>query len=77
VVSAAIRNAETVAAAPIGARGAEAMGLRIGDDVDHDKFGEGVILDLIGDGDKAEAVVNFRGVGEKRMLLAWAPLRKV
>jgi DNA helicase-2/ATP-dependent DNA helicase PcrA len=77
VVSAAIRNAETVAAAPIGARGAEAMGLRIGDDVEHDKFGEGVILDLIGDGDKAEAVVNFRGVGEKRLLLAWAPLRKV
>ena len=43
----------------------------------HDKFGEGVILDLIGAGDKAEAVVNFRDVGEKRLLLAWAPLTKI
>ena len=50
------------------------MGLRVGDDVTHDKFGEGVILELVGDGDKAEAVVHFRDVGEKRLLLAWAPL---
>ena len=63
-------------AGPSGARGAEGIGLRIGDDVTHDKFGEGVILELIGDGDKAEAVVHFRDVGEKRLLLAWAPLAK-
>jgi len=62
---------------PSGARGAETMGLRVGDDVLHDKFGEGVVLALHGDGDKAEAVVNFRGVGEKRLLLAWAPLQKI
>ena len=59
------------------ARGAEGIGLRVGDDVAHDKFGEGVILELIGDGDKTEAVVHFRDVGEKRLLLAWAPLQKI
>jgi DNA helicase-2/ATP-dependent DNA helicase PcrA len=53
------------------------MGLRVGDDVAHEKFGEGVILQLVGDGDKTEAVVHFRDVGEKRLLLAWAPLTKV
>ena len=53
------------------------MGLRVGDDVSHEKFGEGVILELVGDGDKAEAVVHFRDVGEKRLLLAWAPLAKI
>jgi DNA helicase-2/ATP-dependent DNA helicase PcrA len=63
--------------APSGARGAETVGLRVGDDVLHDKFGEGVVLALHGNGDKAEAVVNFRGVGEKRLLLAWAPLQKL
>ncbi len=62
---------------PGGARGAEGMGLHVGDDVAHEKFGEGVILQLVGDGDKTEAVVHFRDVGEKRLLLAWAPLTKV
>jgi superfamily I DNA/RNA helicase len=60
-----------------GARGAERAGLRMGDDVTHEKFGEGVVLELFGDGDKTEALVNFRGAGEKRLLLAWAPLHKV
>ena len=56
--------------------GAESMALRTGDDVVHDKWGEGVILEVSGTGDKAEAVVNFPGLGEKRLLLAWAPLRR-
>lgn len=62
---------------PSGARGAEGMGLRIGDDVSHEKFGEGVIVNMRGDGDKTEATVRFRGVGEKTLLLAWAPLTKI
>lgn len=58
--------------------GAESIGLAVGDDVRHAKFGEGVILGLEGNGDKAEAIVNFRdGVGEKRLLLTWAPLEKI
>jgi DNA helicase-2/ATP-dependent DNA helicase PcrA len=60
-----------------GSRGAEQLGLHVGDDVTHEKFGEGVILDVIGEGDKAEAVVRFRDAGEKRLLLAWAPLQRV
>jgi DNA helicase-2/ATP-dependent DNA helicase PcrA len=56
--------------------GADSIGLKAGDDVRHGKFGEGVILAIEGVGDKAEAVVRFPGVGEKRLLLAWAPLEK-
>ncbi len=64
--------------APQGTTGAESLGLRVGDDVTHAKFGEGVLLMLEGQGDKAEAVVRFRGgVGEKRLLLAWSPLQKL
>jgi DNA helicase II / ATP-dependent DNA helicase PcrA len=73
VVAAALRR-ET---APIGARGAEQLGLQVGDDVRHDKFGEGVIVDITGAGDKAEARVQFRDVGEKTLLLSWAPLARV
>jgi DNA helicase II / ATP-dependent DNA helicase PcrA len=57
--------------------GADGLGLRIGDDVSHAKWGEGVILDLRGSGDKTEVVVRFPSVGEKTLLLAWAPLEKV
>jgi DNA helicase II / ATP-dependent DNA helicase PcrA len=57
--------------------GAEALGLRVGDDVRHGKWGEGVIIDISGEGDKAEATVRFPSVGEKRLLLSWAPLEKL
>jgi DNA helicase-2/ATP-dependent DNA helicase PcrA len=57
--------------------GAEAIGLKVGDDVSHGTFGEGVIIHIEGQGDKAEAVIRFRGVGEKRLLLSWAPLKKL
>jgi len=63
--------------APMGAHGADQIGLRIGDDVTHERFGEGVIVDIEGTGDKAEAIVRFRDVGEKRLLLVWAPLTRV
>jgi DNA helicase-2/ATP-dependent DNA helicase PcrA len=43
----------------------------------HEKWGEGVVIDMEGSGDRAEAVVNFRDVGEKRLLLTWAPLTKI
>ena len=57
--------------------GAEGIGLKLGDDVRHAKWGEGIIIDVEGAGDKAEATVRFGSVGEKRLLLAWAPLEKV
>jgi DNA helicase-2/ATP-dependent DNA helicase PcrA len=57
--------------------GAEAIGLKVGDDVSHATFGEGIVIDLEGQGDKAEVVIRFPGLGEKRLLLSWAPLKKL
>ena len=57
--------------------GADRVGLKIGDDVRHSQWGEGVIIDIDGAGDKAEASVHFPAVGEKRLLLSWAPLEKI
>ena len=48
----------------------------IGDDVVHPVFGEGVIIDLDGAGEKAEATVRFADRGTKVLALAWAPLTK-
>ena len=57
--------------------GAHEIGLRVGDDVRHSTWGEGVILLIEGEGEKAEAVVRFPSVGEKRVMLSWAPLEKI
>ncbi|MGE3590672.1 MAG: ATP-dependent DNA helicase PcrA, partial [Ilumatobacteraceae bacterium] len=57
--------------------GAESIGLRIGDDVSHPNFGEGVIVEIRGEGDRAEATIRFRDVGTKHLSLAWAPLSKL
>ncbi|MDQ2679323.1 MAG: DNA helicase PcrA [Actinomycetota bacterium] len=55
---------------------AHELQFKVGDDVRHNVWGEGVVLLVEGDGDKAEAVVRFSTVGEKRLLLSWAPLEK-
>ena len=57
--------------------GAESIGLKVGDDVRHSQWGDGVIVEIDGVGDKAEASVHFPSVGPKRLLLSWAPLEKI
>jgi DNA helicase-2/ATP-dependent DNA helicase PcrA len=56
---------------------AHSIGLRVGDDVEHPSFGEGVIIDIRGVDDKAEATIRFRDAGTKHLSLAWAPLKKL
>ncbi len=48
-----------------------------GDTVSHERWGEGVVIAVAGNGDGAEATIRFGEVGEKRLLLAYAPVRKV
>jgi superfamily I DNA/RNA helicase len=56
---------------------AQSIGLKLGDDVSHPTFGEGVILEIRGEGDRAEATIRFRDVGTKHLSLAWAPLTRL
>ncbi len=55
---------------------AHELDLHVGDDVRHASFGEGVILELSGQGERLEALVRFPGAGEKRFLLRFAPLER-
>ena len=48
-----------------------------GETVIHAKWGEGVVLDVKGEGDRAEATVRFPSVGEKRLALSLAPIKRV
>jgi DNA helicase-2/ATP-dependent DNA helicase PcrA len=63
--------------APPSQSGAHQLGISVGDDVTHSSWGEGVVLHMEGQGEKTEAVVRFPTVGEKRLLLSWAPIEKV
>ncbi|MFP5322858.1 MAG: UvrD-helicase domain-containing protein [Acidimicrobiia bacterium] len=71
-----VENALAARDQPAPSTGAEALGLKVGDDVSHATFGDGVIIDIEGAGDKAEATIRFEDVGEKRLLLSWSPLEK-
>lgn len=75
----AARERQVEAALRAGASPGETAphGLKIGDDVLHTRWGEGVVLDIEGQGDKTEVLVRFPTEGEKRLLLAWAPLEKI
>jgi DNA helicase II / ATP-dependent DNA helicase PcrA len=64
-----LRDAEVLEVA-----GAE---FRVGDRVLHTKFGEGRIVELSGEGERAEAAVDFDDAGRKHLVLAYAPLVKV
>ena len=61
----------------VGALTGANSGLKVGDDVEHPSFGEGVIISIRGSGESAEAAIAFSAHGTKHLALAWAPLKKI
>ena len=54
-----------------------AGGVRLGTRVRHGKFGEGVVLNLEGQGPHARVHVNFENQGAKWLMLSYAQLELV
>jgi DNA helicase-2/ATP-dependent DNA helicase PcrA len=74
LVDAALRRGRP--GAPVQGTGAEKLGLGAGDAVVHARYGEGVVIDVRGAGQDAEATIRFPAVGEKRFSLHLAPLKR-
>jgi DNA helicase-2/ATP-dependent DNA helicase PcrA len=74
LVEAALRRGR--AGMPVHGTGAEALGLRAGDAVVHGRYGEGVVIEVGGEGSDAEATIRFPGSGEKRFSLHLTPLKR-
>ncbi|CAB4934483.1 unannotated protein [freshwater metagenome] len=55
----------------------EPVSVNAGDRVTHDKFGLGTVVSTSGQGDKAEATIDFGAEGTKRLLLRYAPVEKL
>jgi DNA helicase-2/ATP-dependent DNA helicase PcrA len=51
-----------------------ATGLRLGQRVLHQKFGEGVVLQSEGNGDRARVQINFASAGSKWLMVGYANL---
>lgn len=66
----------TGAAPPVRSTGAEKLGLGVGDRVVHDRYGEGVVTKVDGEGSHTRASVNFDEHGTKQLVLAMTPLRR-
>ncbi|HEX6392051.1 MAG TPA: DNA helicase PcrA [Acidimicrobiales bacterium] len=73
IVEAAMRRGKV---GPVHGTGADRLGLRAGETVVHAKWGEGVVISVQGEGEKAEARVRFPSVGEKHLALSLAPLKR-
>jgi DNA helicase-2/ATP-dependent DNA helicase PcrA len=71
------RAAAPAPAAAAGLQEASAAGLRLGQQVRHAKFGDGVILSCEGRGSSARVQVNFARAGTKWLVVAYANLEAV
>ena len=55
----------------------EEIGISLGQKVQHNKFGEGIVLNYEGSGDSARVQVNFDNSGTKWLVMAYANLKKL
>ena len=71
------RNRNFSAPKATGRTSSTTIQLAIGERVSHDTFGLGTVVLVTGEGDRAEATIDFGSFGEKRLLLRYAPVEKL
>ena len=69
------RKVETTRTGGNGQTTAAAFGVHEGQRVQHERFGNGVVLKIEGAGDNQKATVEFANVGQKQLLLKFARLK--
>ena len=69
-------SAISPAARPTGKKNVS-MELAVGERVSHDTFGLGKVVSLDGQGENMAATIDFGAVGQKRLLLRYAPVEKL
>lgn len=67
----------TTAKKPSGAVGADKKSWQVGDQVEHKAWGKGVVVKVNGSGEDMELDIAFSGKGIKRLLAAFAPIKKL
>ena len=54
-----------------------ASGVQVGSVIEHERFGIGEVISMVGDGDNCKATVRFRNAGEKQLLLKFARFKVI
>ncbi|GAH30618.1 unnamed protein product, partial [marine sediment metagenome] len=62
---------------PLSPQANDALGLRVGDHVHHNKFGDGIVMNCLPNKGDQIVTVAFKEAGAKKLLLSLAPLEKI
>ena len=72
-----LKKVSTVVSRPSVSGDASATGLQPGAVIEHERFGIGEVISVVGTGDNCKATVKFRNAGEKQLLLKFARFKVV
>ena len=72
-----LKKVSTVVSRPSVSGDASVTGLQPGAVIEHERFGIGEVISVVGTGDNCKATVKFRNAGEKQLLLKFARFKVV
>lgn len=72
-----LKKVSTVVSRPSVAGEIPMTGLQVGNVIEHERFGIGDVVSVVGTGDNCKATVRFRNAGEKQLLLKFARFKVI
>ncbi len=72
-----LTKVSTATSRPSASGSVSAQGLQAGSMIEHERFGIGEVLQVVGTGDNCKATVKFRNAGEKQLLLKFARFKVI
>lgn len=72
-----LKKVSTVISRPVKTEQPVSGGLQAGNVIEHERFGIGDVISVVGTGDNCKATVRFRNAGEKQLLLKFARFKVI
>lgn len=72
-----LKKVSTIVSRPSVAGEIPMTGLQVGNVIEHERFGIGDVVSVVGTGDNCKATVRFRNAGEKQLLLKFARFKVI
>ncbi|WP_321332064.1 UvrD-helicase domain-containing protein [uncultured Bacteroides sp.] len=72
-----LKRVSSSSASSANAGGSTITVVNVGQIIEHERFGIGEVIQVVGEGDNAKAVIHFRNAGEKNLLLRFARFKVI